>query len=129
MHNITGEEVQNKDKVAAKEAQNRYDSRDNKNNQGEVQEGGVNNKNSGIIDTKPNSSKYSMPVLLIGDVDGGMDGGCKENHTNLQEGVTKGGIGLMFFMRGYTLTISQTLEPQPLLKLKNNNQHNNRFNN
>lgn len=65
IHNITGKEVENKDKIAAKEAQNRYDSRNTKKNHGEVQEGGVNNKNSGIIAIQPNSIKSSMLFLRL----------------------------------------------------------------
>lgn len=41
----------------------------------------------------------------------GMDRGCPEEPTNLQEEVTKGGVCLMFCMRGWIFTIFQSLDP------------------
>ena len=44
-----------------------------------------------------NAADNIMNVGLPIEVDGGMDGGCQEKTTNLQEGVSKGGKGTLVF--------------------------------
>jgi len=47
--------------------------------------------------------------LTVVEAVGVLDGGLKENFTNLQEGVSKGGF-IMIYMRIYTLTLRKPLE-------------------
>ncbi|KAK4729575.1 hypothetical protein R3W88_022563 [Solanum pinnatisectum] len=54
-----------------------------------------NMKNSGIdsmLPTPVNPTIVSMVVTCNDEAEGGMDGGCQENHINLQKGLSKGGI-------------------------------------
>ncbi|KAG5580298.1 hypothetical protein H5410_050925 [Solanum commersonii] len=75
------QETQNRSKTAYKQmAQNKQT-----NNQ-------ANNKGTGIDSMLPIPiSPLSSPLIGIIEVEGGMDGGCQERHTNLQEGGSKGG--------------------------------------
>ncbi|TMW81051.1 hypothetical protein EJD97_012425, partial [Solanum chilense] len=63
-----------------------------------------NNKRTGFDLSLPtpqqspvNAADNIVNVGLAVEVDGGMDGGCQEKHTNLQEGVSKGGKGTLVF--------------------------------
>ncbi|KAG5580321.1 hypothetical protein H5410_050948 [Solanum commersonii] len=52
----------------------------------------ANNKGTGIDSMLPIPiSPHSSPLNGIIEVEGGMDGGCRERHTNLQERGSKGG--------------------------------------
>lgn len=51
----------------------------------------TNNKQSGIIAIQLNSNKSYLSTVNTAEVEGEMDGGCQDNLTNLQEGMTKEG--------------------------------------
>lgn len=82
-------------------------------------------KGLSIIAIQPNT----FDVLnKIDEVVGGIDGGCQEETTNLQEGVTKVGSLPQVCMQGWTQTIVHTLEPLITLGISNRRTNNNRFN-
>lgn len=49
------------------------------------------NNNWGIIAENPLISELNIPISRLVVADGGMKGGCNENSSNMQEGVTKEG--------------------------------------
>lgn len=69
----------------------------------------------------------SIDAGYTDEVSGGMDGGCKDIATNLQDGATKGGISVMLCMRDCILTLVQMIEPSIVLITYNNKGNNKKF--
>lgn len=70
----------------------------------------LNDRTASIDSMLPQPQPLDSIILAENEVLGGMDGGCQEETTNLQEGVSNGGNCLMFCMRKW-LTLGLTLEP------------------
>lgn len=73
-----------------------------------------NGKRSSSIDSMlslPQSPIINSYVVGTDEVQGGMEGNVREEHTNLQERESKGGVCLMLYMRILTLALGETLEP------------------
>ncbi|KAK4731481.1 hypothetical protein R3W88_024469 [Solanum pinnatisectum] len=99
-NNLTMQEHQEEDnavptsngRTTPKGLQNRYDADQNKETQALQKANRESNKSTGI------DSMLPIPIIpntispdYVTEVEGGMEGGCQENHINLQEGVSKGG--------------------------------------
>lgn len=54
---------------------------------------------------QPYSNNLPKNANEIVEFEGGMEGGCQFRLTNLQEGMTKEGICLIFCMRGHNQTL------------------------
>ncbi|KAK4707023.1 hypothetical protein R3W88_033410 [Solanum pinnatisectum] len=90
-HNSTNREGPfNTGRIPPQETQNRRDKKQDKIDLTRHKGCKDNMKNSGIdsmLPTPVNPNIGSMVVTCNDEAEGGMEGGCQENHTNLQEGV------------------------------------------
>lgn len=87
MHNIIGEESTSKKEQATQATKRKNITRNYKS----MQEGENNAKALVIIAANFNSYRPNISILETSEVEGGIDRGCQENHTNLQDGITKRG--------------------------------------